>query len=562
MDKYIILVIVFTTFACSKSNQEMESTVVQAPVCKKIPKELTIHDHTRIDNYFWLNDRENPEVIDYLNAENAYSDSILGHTKDFQTKLFEEIKGRIKQTDESVPYKRNGYFYYTRYEEGKEYGIYCRKQDSLENEEQIMLNENEMAEGHAYHSIGGINVSPDNKMIAYGQDLVSRRIYEIYFKNLETGEILKDKIEGTVGSVAWANDNKTVFYTKKDLTTLRSHQVWKHTLGSTKDELIFEEEDETFDCWAYRSKSGNYVIINTSASVTSEYRILSADTPDGEFKMFQTRERELEYSIANFEDKFYVLTNLDGAKNFKLMATDANATEKENWKEVIAHRDDVLLEDFEIFRNHLAVDERKDGLSNLRVINNETGDEHYLDFGEETYTAYLSTNLDFETEVLRYGYTSLTTPSSSFDYNMNTKEKELLKQQEVIGEFNKDDYKSERHYAIAKDGTKVPISLVYKKGLQKNGNNPVLLYGYGSYGSTMDAYFSSTRLSLLDRGFVFAIAHIRGGEEMGRHWYDDGKMMNKKNTFTDFISCGEYLITENFTKQSKLFAMGGSAGGL
>lgn len=562
MNKYIILALAFSTFACSNSKEEMDNKELQPPVCKKIPKELTIHGDTRIDNYFWLNDRENPQVIDYLNAENAYSDSILAHTNDFQTKLFEEIKARIKQNDESVPYKRNGYFYYSRYEEGKEYEIFCRKQDSLENEEQIMLDENVLAEGHAYHSVGGINVSPNNKMIAYGIDTVSRRIYTINFKNLETGEILKDKIEGTVGSVAWANDNKTVFYTKKDLETLRSFQVWKHTLGSKKDELIFEEEDETFDCYAYRSKSGNYVIINTSATLTSEYRILSADEPNGEFKMFQARERELEYSIANFEDKFYVLTNLDGAKNFKLMVTDVNATEKENWKEVIAHRDDVLLEDFEIFRNHLAIDERKDGLSQIRMINNETGDEHYLDFGEETYTAYLSTNLDFETEVLRYGYTSLTKPSSVYDYNMNTKERELLKQQEVLGGFNSDDYHAERHYATVKDGTKVPISLVYKKGLKKDGNNPVLLYGYGSYGATMDAYFSSSRLSLLNRGFVFAIAHIRGGEEMGRHWYDDGKMLNKKNTFTDFISCGEYLITENFTKQNKLFAMGGSAGGL
>ena len=562
MNKYIIIAVAFITFACSKPTAEMEDTKIQAPTCKKIPKELTIHGDTRIDNYFWLNERENPEVIDYLNAENTYADSVLGHTKDFQTKLFEEIKGRIKQTDESVPYKRNGYFYYTRYEEGKEYGIYCRKQDSLENEEQIMLDENQMAEGHAYHAIGGINVSPNNKMIAFGVDTVSRRIYTIKFKNLETGEILDDKIEGTVGSVAWANDNKTVFYTKKDLETLRSYQVWKHTLGSDKDELIFQEDDETFDCWAYRSKSGNYVIINTSASVTSEYRVLDANTPNAEFKIFQERTRELEYSIANFEDKFYVLTNLDGAKNFKLMVTDANATEKENWKEVIAHREDVMIEDFEIFRNHLTVDERKDGLSHIRIFNNETGEDHYLDFGEETYTAYLSTNLDFESELVRYGYMSLTTPNSVFDYNMNSKEKELLKQTEVLGDFNKHDYQSERHYAIAKDGTKVPISLVYKKGLKRDGNNPTLLYGYGSYGATMDPYFSSVRLSLLNRGFVYAIAHIRGGEEMGRYWYDEGKMLNKKNTFTDFIACGEYLITENFTNRKHLYAMGGSAGGL
>ena len=328
-----------------------------------------------------------------------------------------------------------------------------------------------------------------------------------------------------------------------------------------EDQLVFEEEDETFDCWAYRSKSGNYVIINTSASVTSEYRILDADNPNGEFKIFHPRERELEYSIANFEDKFYVLTNWD-AKNFRLMVTDASATQKENWKEVIAHRDDVMIEDFEIFRSHLTVDERKDGLSHIRILNNETGEDHYLDFGEETYTAYLSTNLDFESNLVRYGYTSLTTPNSVFDYNMNTKEKELLKQTEVLGGFNKDDYQAERHYATASDGTKVPISLVYKKGLEKNGDNPVLLYGYGSYGATMDAYFSSTRLSLLNRGFVFAIAHIRGGEEMGRKWYDDGKMLNKKNTFTDFISCGEYLIENKFTSKEKLFAMGGSAGGL
>lgn len=543
--------------------ENTKDKVPQPPVAQKIKKELTIHGDTRIDNYFWLRERENPKVIEYLNAENAYTDSVMAHTKDFQTKIFDEIVGRIKKDDSSVPYKENGYFYYSRYEKNGEYPIYCRKKDNLDAEEEIMLNVNEMAKGYSFYQIGGYQVSEDNKILAYSADTVSRRKYTIYFKDLTTDELLPDKIAITTGGITWANDNKTVYYTTKDPETLRSDKIYKHTLGTeqSEDKLVFEEKDETFSTFVYKSKSKKYLIIGSSSTLSTEYRYASADEAKPVFKVFQPREKDLEYHISHFEGKFYVRTNWN-AKNFRLMETPIDKTSKENWKEIIPNRDDVLLEGIDVFKNYLVLSERKNGLTELRIVNQTDKSEYYLDFGEETYSAWTSTNLDFDTDILRYGYTSLTTPNSTFDYNMQTKEKTLLKQQEVLGDFSPDNYEAKRLWATAEDGTKIPISLVYKKGVKLDGNNPLLQYAYGSYGYSMDSYFSPVRLSLLDRGFVYAIAHVRGGEEMGRYWYEDGKLLKKKNTFTDFIACSEYLIKEKYTNKDKLFAMGGSAGGL
>lgn len=527
------------------------------------PEKLEIHGHTRVDNYYWLRERENPAVIDYLKAENAYTEAIMAHTEDLQEQLFEEIKGRIKQDDASVPYKLDDYYYYTRFEDGKNYPIYCRKKGSLDAEEQVMLDVNVMAEGYGFFNVRGVEVSSNQNLVAFAVDTVGRRVYTMHIKNLETGEVLPDRVPAMTGNIAWANDNKTLFYAKQDPTTLRSYQIYRHVLGSdpAEDTLVFEESDETFRCYVFKTKSKKYLMIGSFQTLSSEYRYLDADQPGGDFQVFLPREREHEYDVDHFQDHFYVRSN-EGAKNFKLMKTPVTSTAKENWTEVIPHRDDVLLAGFEIFRDHLVLSERKDGLRQLRIIAWDGSDDHYLDFGEPTYLAYVSTNPDINTTTLRYGYSSLTTPNSIYDYDMVKREKSLLKRDEVLGDFSPDQYQSERRYAIARDGTKVPISIVYRKGTVKNGNNPLLLYGYGSYGASMDASFSAARLSLIDRGFIYAIAHIRGGEEMGRAWYEDGKLLNKKNTFTDFIDSGKFLVAEKYTNPKKLFCMGGSAGGL
>ena len=547
------------------------------PMAKKTPFEMTEHGDTRVDNYYWMRlsdeqknapdstrDQQTKDVLDYLNAENAYTKSMLAHTDAFQAKLFEEMKGRIKETDQSVPVKQDGYWYYTRYEAGKDYAFNCRKKDSMETgTEEILVNGPEMAAGHDYWALGGLDVSEDNAILVYSEDLVSRRIYNASFRNIQTNEMLSDKIEGIAGCPVWANDNKTLFYVKKDPTTLREFQIWRHTLGTAQadDALVFEEKDEEFSCFVYKTKSKKYMVIGSNQTLSNEYRVLSADAPVGEFKVIQPRERNLEYGIDHYGDRFYITTNLE-AKNFRLMSCPETATTKENWQEVIAHRADVLLEGIEIFKDYLVVQERKEGLNQIRVIRWDNKSEYYVEFQDPTYAAGVGANPEFETDVLRYGYSSLTTPASTYDFNMTNKDRVLMKQQEIIGGHDPSQYNSERLYAKATDGTMVAISLVYKKGTQLDGSAPTLLYAYGSYGSNTDAGFSSARLSLLNRGFVFAIAHIRGGQEMGRHWYEDGKLLKKKNTFTDFINCAEHLIANNYTSKEKLFAMGGSAGGL
>lgn len=552
-----LIALSFAFTACNNS----KNTNVSAPVAKIIPHEMTIHGHTRVDNYYWLNQREDSAVIQYLTDENDYTNSVLKHTEKFQEKLYEEMLGRIKQDDNSVPYFKNQYWYYTRYEEGKEYPIYCRKYQSLDADEQIMLDVNKLADGYAYYAASGLNVSDDNKLLSFGEDTVSRRKYNIRFLNLETGEFLTDEIGNTTGRAVWAADNKTVFFSTKD-ESLRSNKIIKYRLGdNNKTTEVFTEDDPTFSTFVYRTKTDKFLVIGSSSTVSNEYRILEANNPDGEFRLFQKRERDLEYSITHFENKFYVLTNMD-AKNFRLMETPDNKTDKKFWKEVIAHRDKVMLLGVELFDNYMAVEEKENGLTQIRIITNKTKEEHYLDFGEETYTAGIGYNPDFATNNLRYSYSSLTTPFSTIDYNMETREKDVKKQDEVLGDFKSENYEAKRLWATAKDGTKIPISIVYKKDINPKGDNPLLIYGYGSYGYSMDDYFSSTRLTLLDRGFIYAIAHIRGGQEMGRQWYEDGKMFNKKNTFTDFNACSEYLISENYTSPKHLFAMGGSAGGL
>ena len=542
-------------------NQPSKPALMKAPIAKLEPKELTIHGNTRTDNYYWLNQRENPEVIRYLEEENAYTKSMMAHTDSLQGKLYNEIVGRIKQTDMSVPYLENGYYYYTRYEEGKEYPIYCRKKGSLEALEETMLDVNKLAAGQRFCQVAGLEVSEDNKLLAYAMDTVSRRIYTIYVKNLETGELLPDMIGNTAGNLCWASDNKTLFYATKD-ESLRMEKIWRHELGGSTDQdaLVYDEKDVTFETFVYKSKSRKYIIIGSNSTLTDEFRFLNSHDPTGEFTIFQPRQRDLKYEIAHYNDRFYIRTNYQ-AINFRLMETPVGATSMENWKEVIPHRRDVLLEEFDVFRGYLAIQERKNGMKTIRIFDGK-GLDYYLDFNEQAYTVTLGDNPEFETDIVRYNYTSLTTPMSVYDYNVRTRESKLLKRQEVLGGYNPDDYYTERFNAMAEDGTPVPMSIVYKKGVEKNGKNPLLLYGYGSYGYSTDPYFSSVRLSLLDRGFIYAIAHVRGGEEMGRQWYEDGKLMQKMNTFTDFIACAEFLVKENYTSPEHLYAMGGSAGGL
>ena len=530
---------------------------------RQIPTRLEKHGCVRLDDYYWLRERDNPEVIAYLNAENEYAEKQMAHTKAFEEKLFEEIKGRFKQTDMSVPYKRDDYFYYTRYEEGKEYPIYARKRGSLERPEEIMLDVNVLAQGHEFFSVGGSAVSSGQDILAYAVDTQGRRVHTTYFKNLESGETLSDVLTEVTENLTWANDNKTLFYARQDATTLRAYQIWRHVLGtdSSQDQLIFQEDDETFVTYIFKTKTKKFLMIVSAQTVSQEYRYLDADDPYGNFRIFLPRERDHEYHVDHFEDRFLIRTN-DQAKNFRLMATAIDKPGREHWLEVIPHRADVFLGDFEIFKNYLAVEERQRGLTQIRVVPWSDEKEHYLEFQEPAYRAHIGNNPELDTTVLRFEYTSMKTPLSIYDYDMVTRQRVLLKQEEVLGGFNADRYVTERLYANAADGTEIPISIVYLKGTNRNGQSPLLLYGYGAYGFSMDPAFASPRLSLIDRGFVYAIAHVRGGQEFGRAWYEDGKLLKKRNTFTDFIACAEHLIRERFTNPEKLFAMGRSAGGL
>ena len=545
---------------------------LKAPVADIVPHELF---DNRTDNYFWMRlsdeqknaatpDEQTTKVLDYLNKENEYSKEILKNTEGLQKTLYTEIVGRIKKDDESVPYLDNGYYYYNKYSEGSEYPVYFRKKGSLESPAEILLDVNKLSAGKSYCSVNNLSVSRDNKILSYGVDYISRRRYTLNFMDITSGTLLPDKIENTTGEAVWAADNKTVFYITKDKSTLRSDKVFRHKIGTPviKDVLIYDEKDEIFSVNLSETKSRKFVLINSTQTLTTEARYLDITKPDGEFKVFEPRRLNHEYSIDHLGNEFFIRTNSDGASNFKLMKTAQGKTSKENWTEVIPNRSDILLEKFELFDNFLVVSERIKGLNNLRILNTKNAGEHYLNFGEEAYTSGISINPNPDTEVLRYNYSSLTTPNSIIDYNMVTKEKKVMKEDIILGGFDKDNYESKRLWAKATDGTLVPVSIVYKKGFVKNGKSPLLLYAYGSYGASTDPGFRSTILSLLDRGFVYALAHIRGGSEMGRYWYEDGKLLKKKNTFSDFNDCAQFLVNEKYTNSNKLFAMGGSAGGL
>ena len=528
-------------------------------------KELSIHGDTRLDPYYWLNDREDPEVIQYLEDENSYTRAVLKSTEKMQKQLFEEMKGRIKEDDSSVPYFLNDYWYIRRYEKGKDYPIFTRKHKTLDAAEEILLDVNELAKDLSYCQVSGLSVSPDNTKLTYGIDTLSRRIYTIKVKDLISGETLKDEIHGVSSYAAWAADSETFFYTLKDKETLRTDKIFRHKIGDTQadDAMVFEEKDETFYAFVYPSKSREYIMIGSISTLTSEYRYLPSDKPTGKFKTIQKRQRGLEYNVAHFEDMFYISTNADNSTNFKLVKVPVASPNKKNWTDVLPHRDDVLLEGVELFRDFMVVSERIDGLLQLRVVKWDGSEDYYMDFESETYSASLGTNVDFDAQTFRYNFTSLTTPSSVIDFNTVTKTKEVKKEQEVLGgTFDKSNYVAERLWATADDGTKIPISLVRHIDTALTSKTPLLQYGYGSYGNTIDPYFSSVRLSLLDRGFVFAIAHVRGGEYLGRTWYESGRQLTKKNTFTDFIACSKFLIDASYTSTGHLYAMGGSAGGL
>jgi oligopeptidase B len=536
-----------------------------APVARVEPTELTTHGRTRVDDYFWLRDREDPEVVAYLSAENEYLEADMAHAAGLREALYEEIVGRIEEDDESVPYRFRDYFYQARYEEGMEYPVHVRYAGAIDGAEQIMVDVNQLAEGHEFFaaSVGVDGISENQRILAFATDDVGRRKYTIRFLDLETGEFLPDEIPDVTPNLAWAADDRTLFYTRQDPETLRWYQVYRHALGTdpSADVLVYEEGDEEFSVAVDRTKSRDYVFLVAYQTLSTEYRYVPAADPEDDFRVILPRAPDHEYSVDHFGDYFYFRTNA-GAPNFRLVRAPIADPSAERWEEVVAHRDDVLLEGFEIFRDYLVVEERKDGLVRLRVIPWTGEGEHYVEFDDPAWMAFTTANFEFDTPVLRFGYTSMTTPLSTYDYDMRTRERSLLKRTEVVGDFDPADYRSERLWATARDGRRVPVSLVYRQGFERDGSAPLLLYGYGSYGASMDATFSSARLSLLDRGFVYAIAHVRGGEELGRWWYEEGKLLNKMNTFTDFIDVAEYLVAEGYADPSRLFAMGGSAGGL
>ena len=531
------------------------------PMPQKIPERLEIHGDVRVDNYFWLNDRENPEVIAYLEAENEHAERALAPAAGFRKTLMDEMKSRIKQDDQSVPYRDGDYWYYYRYERDREYPLYCRRKGSLEAPEEVLLDVNVGAEGYDYYSVRGFSVTPDHTKAVYAVDTVGRRFYTLHFIDLATGELLPQRIENVTGNTEWANDSATLFYTKQHPETLRAYQVWRHDEGADRDELVYEEDNEANSVYLEKSLSGDHIFITSAETVSTEIRYLSADDPGAEPRLFLPREDDHEYYVTDGGDRFYILSNA-GAVNFQVFEAPLDDTSRESWRVVVPHRDDVLVEGFDVFRSHLVINSMRDGLTRIEVLERSSGDRWELEFDEEVYTAYTDDNYVYDTTKVRYIYESLTTPESTYDYDLSSREHQFIHEEEVPGGFDKHDYHAERIYAPARDGTLIPVSLVYRKGMEKNGRNPLLQYGYGSYGATIDPDFDSDLLSLLDRGFIYAIAHIRGGSLMGRDWYYDGRQLNKRNTFTDFIDVSRYLIEQGYTSPDHLYAQGGSAGGL
>jgi oligopeptidase B len=562
----LIFSIAVLLFACT------DKKTVSPPVAAKIPHQVF---ENRTDNYFWMRlsdnqktdsvpDGQTQKVLDYLNSENEYAKAAMKHTDTLQKILYDEMVGRIKKDDESVPYFENGYYYYDKYSEGMEYPVHYRRKGSMDAPEEVILDENKLADGQEFCSVGQMSVSRDNRLLAYSVDTVSRRLYTIYFLDLETGTLLPEKIDSVAGQMVWAADNKTVFYTGKDFKTLRADKILRHKLGNDNsfNDTVYYETDETFRVYLTETKSRKYIVIQSQQTLSTEARFIEAAKPDSPPIVFEPRSANHEYQIDHLGSEFFIRTNSDGASNFRLMKTPEGKTSKGNWIDVIPPRNDVMLEGFELYNNYIVASERIKGLSNLRIINLKDKSEHYLDFGEETYTAGIDINPNSDTDLLRYSYTSLTTPGSVIDYNMKTREKKIMKEQAVLGGFDKSNYESKRLWVKAQDGTMVPLSIVYRKGFIQNGTAPLLIYGYGSYGYSVNPGFNSSVISLLDRGFVYAMPHIRGGSDMGRYWYEDGKLFKKKNTFTDFNDCAQFLVNEKYTSSDRLFAMGGSAGGL
>jgi len=554
-----VFLLFFVAFSCATGEKRQ---MPEPPVAAKIKKQITAHGHTRIDNYYWLRDKDNPDVIAYLEAENHYVNQRMAHTKELQQTLFDEMLGRIKQDDASAPWFDNGYYYYTRYEEGGDYPIYCRKKGSLDAQEEIIINVPVLAENKAYYNVGRFDISPDNSKLAFTADTVGRRQHTIYVKDLATGQITPTGIGFAAGDVLWAADGQTLFFTTIDPQTLRYDHVRKINLASGQIEVAYYEPDETYYYMGVsRTKDRKYITISCRSSVSNEIRILEASNPEGSFRVFQPRLPHQEYSIEHLNGEFYVLTNYN-APNSRLMKTPANRTARSNWREVIAHREDVLIENMEVFNDYIVLQERSNALQQMRIIELKKKAEHFIHFDEEAYSVSININREMDTNIFRLSYTSLTTPSTTFDYNMSTREKEIIWQQTVMGDFQPGNYITRRIFVEARDGARIPVTTVQHMATPSDQPNPLLQYGYGSYGSNMNPWFNSNLISLLDRGFIYAIAHIRGGQEMGRQWYEDGKFLNKINTFNDFIDVSEYFLANQYTTPEMLFASGGSAGGL
>jgi oligopeptidase B len=561
----LLLLIANTMICCDfskKKDEENEKEAIMFPVAEKRPTITTVHDFTLTDDYHWLRERENPEVIAYLEAENKYAKSIMAHTKTLQERIFNEMKGRLIENDESVPVKKGNYYYYYRTQEGLQYPIYCRKRGNLQAKEEIILDVNQLADTTAYFSLGAFEVSPDHLYLAYSTDTDGSEKYTLYIKNLITGELTEDRVPEISSSIAWANDSQTLFYTIHDHAK-RPFKVFKHKLGHhfSEDMQVFHEEDDRFFVNVSRSANKQLILIHAGSKTTSEVHYVSANQPDENLKLFSKRKNGVKYHIFPHENEYYVLTNFK-AINYRLMKTPVVATNIKSWQEVISHNPNRKIETLDVFADYLAIYEREDGLRKIRIMDLKKRNEFYIDFPDPVYTINKESNPDFNEKNLRFSYSSLIRPLTTFQYNMSEQERISLKEEKVEGGYDFRNYKVERIFATAQDSTKIPVSLVYKKGLVKDGTNPVYLHSYGSYGSSMDPNFKSSRLSLIDRGFIYAMAHIRGGSDMGEEWYENGKLNKKKNSFTDFIACAEHLIKEKYTNKDKIAAMGGSAGGL
>jgi oligopeptidase B len=557
---FVIFVLQAALLAMLSSIAPAQDGYGRPPLAKKVPHVTQIHGYTLKDDYFWLREKSNPEVIKYLEAENAYTEEVMKPNKALQETLYKEMLGHIKQTDLSVPYRIGDYYYYSRTEEGKQYPYQCRRKGSMQAPEEILLDLNKLAEGHTFLGLGAFNVSNDGNLLAYSTDTNGYRQYALHVKDLRTGKTLSENIERT-GSVVWANDNRTLFYTTEDAVSKRSDKFWRHVTGTDKNDLIYDEKDELFDLGAGRSLDKKMIFLASYAKTSREFRYLPANNPTGEFKVILPREAGHEYEVDHYNGLFYITTNKD-AKNFRIVTAPVSDPSEENWKTFIAHNPSIKIDGLTTFVNHLVVSEKEGGLNYLRVIDMKTNKFHRITTDESDYALFIGANPEFNTTTLRFNYQSMVTPPSVYDYDMNTRQRKLLKQQEVLGGYDPKNYEAKRIWAVARDGVKVPISLVYKKGVKFDGSAPMLLYAYGSYGASMAPTFSSNRLALLDRGVIYALAYIRGGGELGEDWREQGRMMKKLNTFYDFIDCADYLEKNHYTSRDKMVIQGGSAGGL